>query len=433
MASFKVLIIGGGIAGPSLAFWLGRLSGFQGVKCAVTIIERSPNLRAQGQQIDLRGQGLTVMRLMGLEKQIREKVVPEEGVRFLDKTGRQMALVTANKTGKGMQSITSEFEIMRGDLVRILYDVTKDKNKYIFGVTVTKLEEIDGDQVKVTFSDGSEDNYDLVVGADGQNSRTRKMMPGADATDPFTSLGVYMAYFTVPRIESDSDYACINHVVDHRVIFTRADNPKTIQCAFALLASSPLGQKIRGVMKASIAEQKKAWAEVFSDAGWQGSRFVDKLLNNPLSDESFYAFELGRVKTQTWSKGRVVLLGDAAYCPSPMTGFGTSLAMVGAYVLAGELAQHMHDGRVVDLPAALEAYDKTLRPLVDEVQKLPRGVPRLFYPKTEWGIWILHMILWTITTLRLDKLVQMFGSDDRGTWRVPDYQALKNLMSGTAP
>ncbi|OIW29452.1 monooxygenase [Coniochaeta ligniaria NRRL 30616] len=431
MSTFRVLIIGGGIAGPSLAFWLNRLSGFQGVEYAVTIVERSPNLRAQGQQIDLRGQGLTAMRLMGLEKQIREKVVPEEGVQLLDKTGRQMAVLKANKTGKGMQSVTSEFEIMRGDLVRILYDITKDKNKYIFGATVTKLEDIDGDQVRVTFSDGSGENYDLVVGADGQNSRTRRMMPGADATDPFTSLGLYMAYFTVPRIESDSEYACVHHAVDNRVIFTRADNPKTIQCALAILASSPLAHKIRAVMKASITDQKKAWAEVFSDAGWQGPRFVNYLLNGSLSDESFYTYELGRVKTQTWCKGRVVLLGDAAFCPSPLTGFGTSLAMVGAYVLAGELGQHMHDGRVVDVPAALEAYDRTLRPLVDQVQKLPPGVPSIFYPKTEWGIWFFQMIFWTVTVLRIDKLVQMFGSDDRGTWQVPDYKVLKNMTPGT--
>lgn len=433
MSTFKVLIIGGGIAGPSLAFWLNRLNGYQGVHFAVTIIERSPDLRMQGQQIDLRGQGLTVMRLMGLEEQIRAKVVPEEGVEFVDKHGRQMALLRANKTGKGMQSLTSEFEILRGDLVRILHDAVKDRTKYVFGVTATKLEDTDGDQVEVTFSDGSQETYDLVVGADGQNSRTRKMMPGADATDPFTPLGVFMAYFDVPRIESDSNFARIHLVVNHRFIFTRTNSPKTTQCSFAVLSASPLGSKIRAVMKAPVAEQRKAWAEAFGDAGWQAPRFVDSLLRDPLSEESFYAFEMGRVRTQTWSSGRVVLLGDAAYCPSPMTGFGTSLAMIGAYVLAGELAQHAHAGRVVDVPAALGAYDRTLRPLVDEVQKLPRGVPRLFYLGTEWGIWFLHMILWAVTALRIDRLVQMLGSDDRGTWRVPEYKPLMEATSATAP
>ncbi|KAB5576015.1 oxidoreductase [Coniochaeta sp. 2T2.1] len=433
MSTFKVLIVGGGIAGPSLAFWLNRLSGHQGVNIAVTIVERNPDLRAQGQQIDIRGQGLTVMRAMGLEKAVRDKLVPEEGVQLLDKKGRQMALLLANKTGKGKQALTSEFEIMRGDLVRILYDVTKDNTKYIFGTSVTKLEDVvlDGlpQQVKVTFSDNSSSTYDLVVGADGQNSRTRKLMPGADAADPFASLGVYQALFTVPRkAGSDSDLASVHHLVDNRFVATRADNPRTIQCGFAMLASSPRAHAIREVMKSSVAVQRKAWAEVFADGEWETPRFRDSLLHNPISHESFYTYELGQVKTQTWSSGRVVLLGDAAYCPSPMTGFGTSLAMVGACVLAGELAQHMHDdGRVSDVPAALEAYDKVLRPLVEEVQKLPPGTPWLYYPGTEWGIWLLQTVVWVLVTLRVDKIAQMFGSDDRGTWRLPEYRILKEL------
>jgi 2-polyprenyl-6-methoxyphenol hydroxylase-like FAD-dependent oxidoreductase len=236
-----------------------------------------------------------------------------------------------------------------------------------------------------------------------------------------------MACFTIPRIESDSAYACVHHAVEGRIIVTRADNPKTAQCIFAIIASSPHADKIRAVMKSGIAAQKKAWAEVFGDAGWQGQRFIDNLLDNPLSDDSFYAYDIGQVKTQTWSKGRVVLLGDAGYCPSPVTGFGTSLAMVGAYVLAGELAQHTRDGGVVDVRAALEAYDKSLRPLVDQVQKLRPGMPGMLYPKTEWGIWFLQTFVWTVTSLRIDKLMERFSSDDRGTWQLPDYPALKKL------
>lgn len=428
MCTFKVLIVGGGIAGPSLAFWLNRLSGFQGVEYAVTILERNPNLRAQGQQIDIRGQGVTVMRRMGLEKTIRQKVVHEEGIQFIDNTGRRMAVVRANKTGKGRQAPTSEFEIMRGDLVRILYDAVSDKTRYVFGVTVTKLEEVEGgDQIRVTLSDGSEENYDLVVGADGLASRTRRLMPGADAADPLVSLGVYMLYFTIPRTESDMNYASIHHAVDARILVIRADNPKTAQCAFVVEASSPRADEIRATKKCSVAEQKEAWANAFRDVGWESRRCIDALLHNPLSDESFYAFEVGQVKTRTWSSGRVVLLGDAGYCPSPMTGFGTSLAMVGAYVLAGELAQHTRDGRVVDVRGALEAYDNTLRPLVEEVQKIPAGRKKSMFPKTEWDIWLMQMSVWVITTLRIDRLLQMFKSDDRGGWPLPDYQALKNL------
>lgn len=427
MPTLKVLIIGGGIAGPCLAFWLDRLSGFRGVDYAVTIVERNADLRVQGHQIDIRGQGVTVMRLMGLEKQIREKVVDEAGMEFLDTTGRRMAVIEANKTGKGRQGPTSEFEIMRGDLVRILYDAVKDRVKYVFGVSATKLEEVNGgDQVRVTLSDGSEENYDLVVGADGLGSRTRRIMPGADATDPFISLGLHMGLFNISRMESDSNYGRVHHAVDGRMAVVRAANPENVQCALVIVDSSSRAAGIRAVTKSSTAEQKKAWAHAFEDVGWQGPRFIDALRNDPMSERSFYTFQMAQVKTSTWSSGRVVLLGDAGYCPSPMTGFGTSIALVGAYVLAGELAQHTHDdGRGVDVRAALEAYDTTLRPLVDEVQKLPEWRIKYFYPKTEWGIWFLQTTLWLVTVLRIDKLEQMFSSDDRGTWQVPDYQALK--------
>lgn len=135
MAKFSVLIIGGGIAGPSLAYWLHRCDAYYGVNVEVTIVERALSLRAQGQQIDLRGQALGVVESMRLMEKIREKVIDEHGVQFIDKTGKRMAVLEANKTGKGKQS-TSAFEIMRGDLCRILYDATKDKTKYVFGTTV---------------------------------------------------------------------------------------------------------------------------------------------------------------------------------------------------------------------------------------------------------------------------------------------------------
>jgi 2-polyprenyl-6-methoxyphenol hydroxylase-like FAD-dependent oxidoreductase len=422
MATFKVLIIGAGIAGPSLALWLARLNGRQGVEFAVTIVERTATLRAQGQQIDLRGQGVTVMRHMGLEQRVREKVVNEEGVLFVNKAGKRMAVIEPNKSGKGRQSLTSEFEIMRGDLVRIFYDVTKENTKYIFDTTVTKLEDIEGDQVKVTFSNGSQDTFDLVVGADGQNSRTRRIMPGADTTDPFVSLGVYMALFTIPRTKDDTNYGTIHHMSDRRSIFTRADNPKTVQCGLHIMRTSKHAAAIEATRKAPLPEQKKAWAAAFKDSTWQGSRFIDALFE-PLADD-FYVYEVGQVKTRAWSKGRVVLLGDAAFCPSPFTGFGTSLAMVGAYVLAGELSQHVHDGRITDVPAALGAYDRAMRPFVEEVQHLPPGIPWLFYLKTELGIWLLHTIIWLVVTLRIHKIVLMFSSDDMGTWKLPRYQNL---------
>lgn len=397
----KVLIVGGGIAGPSLAFWLAQLD------FSVTILERHPNLRANGQQLDLRGQGLTAMRYMGLEPQVRAKVVDEEGLQFVNSAGVPQASLIANKTGKGQQSFTSEFEIMRGDLVRILYEATKEKTRYIFGTTVESMEEVD-DGVKVVLKDGSEEVYDLVVVADGDRSKTRRMILGSEAPEPFRSMRHYIAYFTAPRVESDSKYATMYHEVGSRIVATRADNPRTIQVYMAVLTTGR-GSEIIGAAlrdrKAGMAAQKQAWAEAFKDAGWQTKRFL-QAMEGPLASD-FYSHEVGQVRMSHWSKGRVTLLGDAGYCPTTLTGFGTSLAMVGGYVLAGELSRHTAPDGKVDVLAALEGYEKTLRPLVDEVQAVPSWLPLVFLPRTWWQIKALQTFVWVFAILRINKLISM--------------------------
>lgn len=116
----RVLICGGGCAGPALAFWLAR-SGHR-----VTVVERFPALRATGAQVDLRGQGIEAVKRMGLLDAVRAKLVDEAGVAFVDRHGKVKGTILANTSGKGAQTLTSEYEIMRGDVVRILYDATKD-------------------------------------------------------------------------------------------------------------------------------------------------------------------------------------------------------------------------------------------------------------------------------------------------------------------
>lgn len=164
----RILISGGGVAGPSLAFWLSKLGH------NITLVERWPTLRTTGQQIDLRGPGIQVMKQMGLMDLFRSYAVSERGLQFVDDSGRQKAFFPVNKSGTGLQSFTTDYEIMRGDLCRMLYEVTKDRVKYLFGTHIANLQQHD-DAVAVTFSDGTVDRFHLVVGADGQGSRTRKI------------------------------------------------------------------------------------------------------------------------------------------------------------------------------------------------------------------------------------------------------------------
>ena len=183
-----------------MAFWLSRL-GHQ-----VVIVERFPVLRASGAQIDIRGQGVEAIKRMGIRDTILSKVVDEEGAAFIDQQGNRKAVIMANKTGHGAQSFTSEYEIMRGDLVRILYDETKDKVEYRFGLTVERFEQ-DDERVIVFFSDGSSESFDILVGADGQGSRIRRAMQPPGTPDPLRRIGATVAYFFVPRTKADGNIA----------------------------------------------------------------------------------------------------------------------------------------------------------------------------------------------------------------------------------
>lgn len=431
MAPLKILIIGGGIAGPALAYWLSKID-----RCAVTIIERSPDLRASGQQVDLRGQGLEVMRRMGIEPQVRAKLVDEQGFKLVDGQGRTRAVFEANKSGKGRQGATAEFEIMRGDIVRILYDLSRDKATWRFGALVEGLEQ-NGDGVSVRFSDGSSEDFDLVVGADGQGSRTRRLMMGPGAADPFHFLNLYVSYYTLPQTGRDENYATALLLPKNRVASTRVDNPKTKQAYLAVYDPNGKHKDLEEATRGGDQDKQKAvWAELFKDvSGWEVPHLIDGMLNSPEAAD-FYNQKVGQVKLDRWSKGRIVLLGDAAYCASPVSGIGTSLGLVGPYVLAGEIARHLNQedgagpssteagGRAID--AALTSYETVLRPLITAAQKLPWGVPGVAYAETEWGVWLRYLVVGLVSTLRINKLFERFSSDDfGGGWKLPDYPELR--------
>ncbi|KAI9931991.1 hypothetical protein ASPWEDRAFT_40183 [Aspergillus wentii DTO 134E9] len=404
----KILISGGGIAGPALAFWLSKLGHH------ITIFERFPSLRASGQQIDLRGHGIEVMKRMGLEEIFRSKAVAEKGLQFVDAHGKQRAFFAVNAK-EGLQSFTTDYEIMRGDLCRILYDATKDNVQYIFGVSVESLAQ-DAQRVNVHFSNGKQDTFDLVVGADGQSSRTRRMIVDADKPDPFRFLGLYTAHMTIPR-EDDEYVSSIFHAPGKRSVFTRRHAEDTIQGYLSYCGVSDELQNAR-----DIQAQKKAWAKLFDGAGWQSNRIINAMQTDSAGD--FYSAKVGQVKLDRWSRGRIVLTGDAAFCPSPMTGMGTTSALVGAYVMAGEIGRFCkNDNSEEAVMAALDSYDCRFRPFIDQVQRLAPGMPGLAFPETAWGIAILHFLMWLAVFLRVDILTSwLLGEDVK--WEMPEYAEL---------
>lgn len=325
----------------------------------------------------------------------------------------------ANTSGTGKQSLTSEYEIMRGDLVRILHNAAEDHARHVFGVSVDRFEQ---DETKVTahFSDGTSEDFDLLVGADGQGSRIRRAIL-ADGADPYWRVGIHMAYWFIPRIDSDSNIRDTYMVPGGRQIMRRSHNAEETQVYFVLREESAQASAIH---RAPVEEQKRFWADRFHDAGWQTQRFIDGMQEAPF----FYSQEILQVRNDTWSKGRVVLVGDAAHCASPYSGMGVSGSLVGAYVLAGELTRNP-----AHLPRALADYDRTLRPFVDEIQATVKpGLLRLGMPKSRLAINAFQTITALATALRIPDLVARFSPEDRGgSWPLPEYP--KPCIAGISP
>jgi 2-polyprenyl-6-methoxyphenol hydroxylase-like FAD-dependent oxidoreductase len=263
--------------------------------------------------------------------------------------------------------MTAEVEILRGELAGILYDRTRGDVEYIFGDCITGLRDAE-DRITVSFERGAERDFDLVIAADGIRSRTRSLIVGGEPE--IRELGVCTAYLTIPRGASDSAWARWHNAPGGRAVALRPDNVGTTRVFLAFL-SPP-----RGHEGLSVDEQKALLRRTFADVEWEAPRVLAALSEST----DLYFESIGQVRAPRWSRGRGALVGDAAYCASPLSGMGTSLALVGAYVLAGELAEHAHHRD------AFASYERIMRPYVDRAQRLPWGVPRLMYPKTKLGI-----------------------------------------------
>ena len=375
MKTKTILISGASIAGPALAFWLSRY-GFK-----ATVVEKAAGIRPGGYAIDFRGAAMQVLERMGLLQEIR---------RFETRSGRISIVNEHNKeTARMPDGFTSgELEILRGDLANVLYEASRRDTEYIFNDSITGMVE-DESGIVVSFSRGNPRRFDLVVGADGLHSNVRSLAFG-DESKFMHHLGIYFAIFTIPNFMHLKDMAGLYYgTLGKRVGIFSARQDTEARASF-YFASPEIDYDWR-----DVAAQKKMVRSRFTGEQWQAPQLLALMDSAP----DFYFDSVSQIKMDRWSRGRVTLLGDAAGCASPMSGMGTSLAVVGAYILAGELKEA--DG---DYTSAFARYEEQMRGFGAAAQKLAEGAD-WFVPETRFKLWASRMV-----------------------WKILPYTPWKNMM-----
>lgn len=357
MPESHVVISGASIAGLSAAFWL-RRAGWR-----VTVIERANAFRDGGQNVDVRGIAREVLTRMGLFDAVKAQNTTEMGTVLVTSTGK----VRAELPFGGEDGATAELEVLRGDFARTILDHLPDGVEFIYGDTIAEVSDV-LDAVDISTVGGLSLRADLLVIAEGVRSATRDRLFG-DVVDQ-KELGVNMVFGTIPRTPTDDNRWRWYNAIGGRQIHLRPDNYGTIR---AILAYSR-GEDLKGLDRAGALSVVRAR---YQNAGWEASRILDAF---DTSDD-VYIDQLTQVRMSTWHRGRVVMAGDAGWCVTPMGGGGASLALTSGYVLAAYLSTNPHD-----LETALTSYEKWLRPLVDDVQSLPRGLQYFAYPQTRLGL-----------------------------------------------
>ncbi|WP_067677527.1 FAD-dependent monooxygenase [Nocardia miyunensis] len=334
-----VLISGASVAGPALAYWLTRY-GF-----AVTVVEQAPTLREGGYKVDIRGVAMDVIDRMGLSQEIRQASTAIRGGTWVDGSGE--ALATLGPELIGLRS-RGDDEVLRGDLSRILFDATKDVVEYLYGDSIVEIAE-QADGVRVRFRNAAPRVFDLVIGADGMHSAVRRLVFGAE--EQFARhTGMAACVVSVPN-SLELDHWELIHPIPGQVVQVYATQRSTAKAQFIFRVPEQLPDR------RDRAAQQQLVAGAFADAGWRTPALLDAMPDSP----DFYFDTVSQIHLDRWSRGRVAVVGDAAWCPSPLSGQGTSMALVGAYVLAGELKAAAGDHRV-----AFDRYQAVLGDYVTE-------------------------------------------------------------------
>ena len=369
MSAPHVLISGAGIAGIATALQLVR----GGIR--TTVVERAPGPRPGGQAVDLRGASREVAERMGLMPGISAHRLHEKGMVYVDGRGRSYGRMPVELfDGRGA---VADVEIARGDLNQVLLDALAEAAGQAPGLLSLRygdrIEALVQDEagVEARFASGASGRFDAVLGADGVHSATRRLVFGPEERFA-TRLGGYAAFFTMPTPAGVEDGWFSMRIVPGAMLGIRPDrDPATSKAMLTLRVGHD------AVLRGDRAAQEAVIRRLLAGAGWQAPAVL-AAMNRA---EDFYFDELARIDVPDVSHGRVALVGDAGYCGTPLSGMGTAMALVGAYVLAGELVE----ARAEDVPAALARYARRIEPFIADGKKIPFGSLERAVPTTRAG------------------------------------------------
>jgi 2-polyprenyl-6-methoxyphenol hydroxylase-like FAD-dependent oxidoreductase len=390
----KILITGAGIAGHTLAVMLGRAG------WSVTVVEIAPALRAGGQTVDLRGDSREVLERLGLLEAALGVLVPQRGIAWITASERRLAAMPVEAFGG--QGFVSKEELLRTDLARLLHDAAAAAGvQHRFGDTVDELTDMPGG-VSVRFRAGDVETFDLVVGADGAHSRVRALRFGPE--ERFRRpLGLAHAWYTLtegpstPRLDG---WNLVHNAPGRLAVAARPGHPGEQEVGLTFAADHlPPRRDLEG--RLDLLDR------TFAEAGWRTPEFLAAARTAP----DFALDTYDQVHMPTWIDGRVVLVGDAAWCASPLSGLGTALGLQGAAALADALGDGSNLASGQHLADALAGYEQTMRPRVVAAQKLIPGRVDMIAPKSWLSIRVNALVMRVIQWRILSPLVAKVAGD----------------------
>ena len=389
----RVLISGAGIAGPTLAYWLDSF-GFD-----TTLVEMAPRLRTGGYIIDFWGTGFEVATRMNLINEIQRKGYGVEKVKVVDKTGKQVAGFPAAAFARATHG--RYVSLPRGDLAALIFARIESRAEILFGDSISAI--VQGNNgVRVSFASGIQREFDLVLGADGLHSKVRGLVFGPESEfEQF--LGYKAAAFEAAgyRPRDELTYVMYTEVGQQVARFAMREDRTMFLFTFA--DSNPdIG---------NVSAQKELLRQRFGGSGWWECPSILDALDRT---DDLYFDRVSQIRMDSWSRGRVALVGDAAYCVSLVAGQGTALGMAGAYILAGEL--HRAGG---DYRAAFARYQEMFQPLIQAKQGAALRFAGAFAPKSKFRLWLRNRILNLLSVGWIADIT--VGRDLADRISLPDY------------